>query len=83
MEMHVPQFYSIQHTISQYVDDSNNVIGAEKNTEAEQYLKYYYNLLQIFYKVNKLQMNQTKTTFMATRKKRRKFDWDPWKMVAW
>ena len=42
LEMKIPIFYGIEHKICQYVDDSNNIIGADNNTELKIYIENYW-----------------------------------------
>ena len=53
-----------QHDITQYVDDSSNVIGAASKKALTGYAEEYLVLLAAYYRANKLQLNAEKTTFM-------------------
>ena len=67
LEMKIPNFFGIEHKICQYVDDSNNIIGADNNTELKIYIENYHELLEQYYTANKIKMNKTKTKFIITR----------------
>ena len=67
LEMKIPNFYGMEHKICQYVDDSNNIIGADNNTELQIYIGNYHKLLEHYYTANKIKMNKTKTKFIITK----------------
>ena len=55
---------NIKHDIVQYVDDSNNSIGANTVKEIKDYTEYYFSLLKVYYKTNRMKLNNDKTIFM-------------------
>ena len=44
-----------------FVDDSTSIISFNKTCSIKKYLERYFDLLQIFYDINKLKINSDKT----------------------
>ena len=53
-----------KHDITQYVDDSSNIIGARSQKSLVDYTEDYLLLLAKYYRANKLKLNSEKTTYM-------------------
>ena len=67
MEMKIPQYYGVQHLTNQFVDDSTNVVGTDTFEELNLYLNDFHKMLETYYRINKLKMNETKTKTMLTK----------------
>ena len=50
-----------------FVDNSTNIVGADTLVELNIYLNEFHKLLEVYYRINKLKMNETKTKTMITR----------------
>ena len=48
----------------QYVDDSTTMISTNDTQDIEKYIDNYFTILEHFYTINKLTLNQDKTKFM-------------------
>ena len=53
-----------EHEVAQFVDDSNSIIIISDRTQIMMYLNKYFQLLKIFYNLNKLKINDDKTNLM-------------------
>ena len=53
-----------EHTVAQFVDDSNSVIIVKDKSKADKYINLYFLMLKIFYNMNKLKINDEKTNLM-------------------
>ena len=60
----LPKIKLPHHDTDNFVDDSNSVIGFEKNAKIRTYLEYYFKLLDAFYNSNLLKINPDKTQLM-------------------
>ena len=54
------KYKEVEHTVVNFVDDSNSVISFADPTEANMYLDRYFKILGYFYKQNKLVINPEK-----------------------
>ena len=68
-EMTIPNYYSIDHEVNQFVDDSSNVVGSETEEELGLYTTDFLKIMEIYYHINKLKLNAEKTKVMVTKSK--------------
>ena len=59
---------SIEHTVENFVDDSNSVIAAKPESNIKEYINNYMLLMSKFYTMMKLKMNPEKTSLMINAK---------------
>ena len=71
-EILIPNYYSIDHEVNQFVDDSSNVVGSETEEELGLYTSDYLKIMEKFYYMNKLKLNAEKTKVMITKAKETK-----------
>ena len=55
---------NIDHSIIQYVDDSNNVISSDNIQSIQPYMNTYFKLIEAYYNINKLKINPDKSKLM-------------------
>ena len=67
MEIKIPSYYSVDHSINQFVDDSSSVIAAETEEELGNYTSDFLKVMDAFYNCNKLKLNAEKTKVMITK----------------
>ena len=51
----------MEHTVVNFVDDSNSLISLQEPSEANMYIDRYFKILEYYYKQNKLVLNPEKT----------------------
>ena len=56
----------VEHLTINFVDDSTNLISFKNASQMEDYLEEYYNLLDNFYTINKLKINNDKTELLIS-----------------
>ena len=54
----------ISHTVVNFVDDSNSIIGFKNPTIIQDYLNNYIKIMSIYYNSQKLKINEDKTALM-------------------
>ena len=47
---------NIEHSIVQYVDDTNNIISSKESKYIQPYIDGYFKLIENFYEINKLKI---------------------------
>ena len=52
---------NIRHHITNYVDDNSNIIGFKNHEYMKTYLENYFILLERYYNINKVKLNNDKT----------------------
>merc|ERR1712240_205865 len=57
---------NIEHLTYNFVDDSTSIISFTNPVDIKTYLTKYFKLLQVFYTINKLQINSDKTQLMLS-----------------
>ena len=67
MEMRIPRYYSVDHEINQFVDDSSSIIAAETEEEIGNYTSDFLAVMDKYYHFNKLKLNPEKTKLMITK----------------
>ena len=77
LELKIPQYYGIGYFVNQYIDDSTNIIGCSNKVELQNYLKSYHEVLEEYYKANKLKLNSEKTKIIVTKAKNNTNDRSP------
>ena len=60
----------ISHHVVSFIDDSSNVIGFKQHDKIKLYLEKYYTLLNKFYNINKLKLNNDKNKLLIINKRR-------------
>ena len=60
--------YDADHTVINFVDDSNSLISFKDPTQANHYLDRYFRILILYYRQNKLLLNPEKTNVMIVAK---------------
>ena len=61
-------YNNIEQMTIQYVDDSTNMISHNNIVELEKYIEELFKLIEIYYSINKLTLNQDKMKFMIVYK---------------
>ena len=72
----------IDHTVVNFMDDSNSLISFTEHTDANHYLNRYFDILKIFYNSNKLCLNPEKTNVLILAKPKLKKEADEIKIVT-
>ena len=56
---------NIYHKVTNFVDDSNSVIGSNSKEDLTKYMNQYFKLLKAYYNILKLQINAEKTNILV------------------
>ena len=67
LEITIPTFYSVEHSVNQYIDDSTNLIGTDTMDELIRYNESYLKVLEAYYSLNRLKINSGKTKILITK----------------
>ena len=59
-----PNFQEINHTVVNFVDDSNSMISFHEEADANAYIKIYFEILKFYYRISKLIINPEKTNLL-------------------
>ena len=72
----------ISHNVHNFVDNSSSVISSNDDTKLINYLEKYTKLLKIFYSMNILKINQTKTIMMVVPNRKNETNWKKTKIAV-
>ena len=61
----IPNYQEIEHSTTNYIDDSNSVICGPDEDLVTEYIQDYYDLLVRYYNLNRLKINGSKTAIMV------------------
>ena len=74
--------YNAEHTVVNFVDDSNSLISFGDPTHANHYLDRYFRILILYYRQNKLLLNPEKTNVMIVARPATKREADDIRIVT-
>ena len=74
--------YKVDHTVVNFVDDSNSLMSFSDPTHANHYIDRYFLILKYFYNQNKLLLNPEKTNIMIIAKPAIKSEADDIRIVT-
>ena len=63
LEITIPTFYGVEHSLNQYVDNSTNLVGTDTVEELIRYNETYLKVLEVYYSLNRLRINSKKQRF--------------------